>query len=166
MPCPYEKKWPQLFFLGDVDGDLSGDVAENFDGDGIVAEGFDGIGDLDLALIDFEILGGQGFGYVGGGNGAEHLIVLAGLAGEAERDAVEERGLLLRGVEFVGGFLRERSADALEGFHVADAGFDGELARQKKIAGVAGLDGDNFAAMAELFDVFLKNDLHVFSLSS
>jgi hypothetical protein len=74
--------------------------------------------------------------------------------------------LLLCDVEFVGGFFRQRSADAFERFHVADAGFNGKLARQEEIAGVTGLDGDNFAAMAELFDVFLKNDLHVFSLSS
>ena len=34
------------------------------------------------------------------------------------------------------------------------------LLRQKEIAGIAGLDGDDVAAVAKLFDIFLKNDLH------
>src|SRR6202041_2722413 len=63
MPCPYVRKIKsandlELFFLGDVDDHLRGDVAEDFDGDGIFAEGFDGIGDLHLALVDLEVLGG------------------------------------------------------------------------------------------------------------
>lgn len=156
----------ELFFFGDVDRNLSGDVAKDFDGDGIFAEGLDGIGELDLALIDFEILRGEAFGDVGGGYGAEHLIVFASLAREVQRDAVDQRRLFLRGVELVGGFFRKRGTNPLEGFHVADAGFNSELARQKKIASVAGLDGDDFASVAEFFDIFLKNDLHEFSLSS
>ena len=75
-------------------------------------------------------------------------------------NAVEQLGLFLRGIQFGGGFLGQRSANALERFHVAGAGFDGQLARQQEIAGVAGLDGDDVAAVTELFDVFLKNNLH------
>src|SRR4029077_12344445 len=145
---------------------FGGDVAEDFYGDGIFAEGFDGFAQLDLALVDLETLRGEGFGDVAGGDGAEELVILAGLASEAHGDAIDERGLLLRGFELGGGFLGEGSANALEGFHVAGGGFDGELVRQQEIAGVAGLDGDDVAAMAELVDVFLQNDLHDISLCS
>jgi len=68
---------------------LGGYVAENFYGDGIFAEGADGLLELDLALVDLEALGGEGVGDVGGGDGAEELIVLAGLAREADADAVD-----------------------------------------------------------------------------
>ena len=51
------------------------------------------------------------------------------------------------GVQFSRGFLGQRSANALEGLHVAAGGFDAKLARQKKIARVAGLDGDHISAM-------------------
>src|SRR6266852_1949050 len=155
-----------LGFFFDLGFYFGGYVAENFYDDGILAEGFDGFAELDLALVDLEALHGEGFGDVGGGDGAEELVVLAGLAGEAESDAVDERGLLLRGFELVGGFLGQRGANALEGFHVAAGGFDGELARQQEIAGVAGLDGNDVAAVAELIDVFLQNDLHGVSLCS
>ncbi len=63
-------------------------------------------------------------------------------------------------------FLASGGANALEGFHVAAGGFDGELVRQQEIAGVAGLDDDDVAAVAEFFDVFLQNDLHGVSLCS
>src|SRR5690242_9016048 len=65
----------ESFFFGHVNDHLGGDVTEDFDGDGIFAEGFDGIGELDLALVDLEGLRGETFGDVGGGDGAEHLIV-------------------------------------------------------------------------------------------
>src|SRR5258708_4084491 len=155
-----------LRFLFDVGFYFGGYVAEDFYGDGIFAEGFDGLAELDLALVDLEALGGEGFGDVAGGYGAEELVVLAGLAGEADTHAVDERGLLLRGFELGGGFLGERVANALEGFHVAAGGFDGELVRQQEIAGVAGLDGDDVAAVAAVFDVFWQNDLHGVSLCS
>src|SRR5258708_7614426 len=155
-----------LRFLFDLGFYFGGYVAEDLHGDGIFAEGFDGFAELDLALVELEALRGEGLGDVGGGDGAEELIVFAGLAGEAHGDAVDERGLLLRSFELGGGFLGERGADALEGFHVAAGGFDGELARQQEIAGVTGLDGDDVAAVAEFFDVFLQNDLHGVSLCS
>src|SRR5580692_2403162 len=63
-------------------------------------------------------------------------------------------------------FFCERCADALDRFQIAGVGFHGEFARQKEIAGVARLDGDDVAAVPQLFDVFLKNDLHIVSLGS
>src|SRR5580704_3837570 len=156
----------ELFFLRDVDNHLCGDVAEDFDGDGIFAEGFDGLGDLDLALVDFEVLRRERFGNVGGGDGTEHLVVLAGLARELQRHTIEQLRLFVRGIQLRGGLFRERRADAFDRLQIAGIGFNGELARQKEIAGVAGLDGDDVAAVSQLFDIFLKNDLHVVSLSS
>src|SRR6202011_2014270 len=123
-----------LGFFFDVGFYFGGDVAEDFYGDGIFAEGFDGFAELDLALVNLEALRGEGFGDVAGSDGAEELVVLAGLAGEAHSDAVDERGLLLRGFELGGGFLGKRVANALEGLHVAAGGFDGELARQQEIS--------------------------------
>src|SRR6266852_9985085 len=107
-----------LRFFFDVGFYFGGYVAEDFYGDGIFAEGFDGFAELDLALVDFETLRGEGFGDVGGSDGTEELVVLAGLAGEAHGDAVDERGLLLRGFELGGGFLGQRVANTLEGFDV------------------------------------------------
>src|SRR5206468_9526405 len=41
-----------------------------------------------------------------------------------------------------------------------------QLLRQKKIACIARLHRDNVTAVPQLVNVFLKNDLHIFSLSS
>src|SRR5262249_18999589 len=59
--------------------------------------------------------------------------------------------------ELGGGFLGQRSANPLEGFHAPGGGFDGQFARQQEIASVAGLHGDDVAAVADLIDVFLKD---------
>src|SRR5437899_2174314 len=138
-----------FFYLGFYFG---GYFAKHFYGDGIFAESADRLLELDLALIDLEALRGEGFSDVSSGDGAEELIVLAGLAREADSNAVEERGLLLRGVELGGGLLGEGRANALDGFQVAGGGLDGELVRQQEIAGIAGLHGDDVAAVTELFD--------------
>ncbi len=81
----------RLFFFGDMDFYFGGDVAEDFDLHGEVAEGFQRVVELDLALVDLEALGFEGFGDVAVGDGAEELIVFAGLARELELDAVERR---------------------------------------------------------------------------
>src|SRR5712691_3011411 len=99
-----------LRFFFDLGFYFGGYVAKDFYGDGIFAEGFDGFAQLDLALVDLEALGGEGFGDVSGGDRAEELVVLSGLTGEAHGNAVDERGLLLRGFELGGGFFGQRSA--------------------------------------------------------
>src|SRR5262252_8165208 len=153
-------KASRLGFLFDVNLEFGSDVAKDLDGDGVFAKGLDGIGELDLALVNLEALCLQPIGDVAGGDGAEHLIVFAGLAVELQGNAIEQLGLLFRGLEFGGGLFGESGADAFKRLHVARSGFDGKLVGQEKIAGVAWLDGDNVAAVAELFDIFLKNDLH------
>src|SRR6266480_1242423 len=166
MAAPKKVAKDFLFFFSDVNLDLRGNVAENFDGHRILTDGFDRFGKLDLALVYLEVLRGERFGDVRGGDGAEHLIVLAGLARETKLHTIDQRGLFLRGVQFGGGFLRQRRANALQGLHVASGGFDRQLLRQQEIPGVAGLYGDDIAPMAELIDVFLKDYfLHRDSLS-
>src|SRR6516165_7000190 len=153
-------KASRLGCLFDVNLELGSDVTKDLDDDGVFAKGLDGIGKLDLALVNLEALCLQPIGDVAGGDGAEHLIVFAGLAVELQGNAIEQLGLLFRGLEFGGGLFSESGADAFKRLHVARSGFDGKLVGQEKIAGVAWLDGDNVAAVAELFDIFLKNDLH------
>jgi hypothetical protein len=147
----------RLFFFGDGDFDFGGDVAEDFDFYGEIAEGLQRVVELDLALIDLVALSFEGFGDVAVGDGAEELVVFAGLARELELDAVERGGLFLGCVLLGGGFLRQRAADPFERLHVAGSGFDRQLVRQQKIARVAGLHVNDVAAMAELFDIFLEN---------
>src|SRR5580704_1432577 len=150
----------RLDFFFYVDFDFGGYVAEDFDGDREFADGLDGFGELHLALVHFEALRLKGLGDIAGGDGTEHLVVLAGLAVELDGDTAEQLGLLFGSIEFGGGFLGQRAANALERLHVARRGFDADFVGQQEIAGVAGLDGDNVAAVAEFFYVFLKNDLH------
>ena len=78
--APNENREGSSDFFGDVDLDLGGDVAEDFEGDGEVAEGFERLGELDLALVDLEAFFLEAVGDVARGDGAEHLVVLAGLA--------------------------------------------------------------------------------------
>src|SRR5882724_9491781 len=114
VPCPYTCRAKKtaarlsgggeilaktiLRFFFYVDFYFGGYVAEDFYRDGIFAESLDGFFELELALVDLEILRGEGVGDVAGGYGAEELIVLAGLASEVQRDAVDDGGLLLRGI--------------------------------------------------------------------
>src|ERR1700722_6482915 len=148
---------PRLFFFGDGDFEFGGDVTEDFYLDGKFAKGFDRVVELDLALVDLEALGFERVGDVAVGNRAEELSVFGGLARELKLDAVERSGLLLRRGMLGGRLLRQRTADALERFHIAGGGFDSQLLRQQKIARVAGLHVHDVAAVAELFNVFLKN---------
>ena len=161
MLRPYKDWTARLGFFVYGDSDGGGYLAENLDSNVLFADDFDGFGKLDLALVYFEALGREGFGNVSRGDGTEHLIIFTGLARELYGHAVQEFGLLLRGVQFGGGFFGQRSADTLERLHVAGGGFDSDFARQKKIARVARLDGDYVTAVTEVFDVFLQNDLHI-----
>src|SRR5712671_1211591 len=95
-PALHLRELLRFFFY--VDFYFGGYVAEDFYRDGIFAQGFDGFFELELALVDFEILRGEGVGDVAGGHRAEELVVLAGFAGEVQRDAVDDRSLLLGGV--------------------------------------------------------------------
>src|ERR1700719_1737455 len=95
------RKFPRrrLRFFFDLGFYFGGHVAKNFYGDRIFAERLDGFLELDLALVDLEALRGERLGDVAGSDGAEQLVVLASLAGEAHGYAANEPGLLLRGLE-------------------------------------------------------------------
>src|SRR3989449_8348161 len=127
----------------------------------MLAERFDGIGNLNLALVDLEALRGQRFGDVRRRDRAKQLVLLTGLACKLDRNGIQELGLLFGGGMLGGGSLRQGSADALKLLHVAGRSFDGQLARQEKIAGVARGDGHDFAAVAQLFDVLRSEERRV-----
>src|SRR5579872_1884709 len=103
----------RLFFFGDLDFDFGRDVAEDFDLYGEVAEGLQRVVELDLALVDLVALGFEGFGDVAVGDGAEELVIFAGLARELQLNAVESGSLLFRCVLLGGRFLCQRAANAL-----------------------------------------------------
>src|SRR5882724_8317059 len=109
---------------------MGDDVAEDFDRDVMFADGFDWYGELYLALVNFEALRSKTFGDVACSDRSEHLIVVAGLALEVERNAREQFRLLLCGFEFGGRFFREGSANAFERIHVPCCRFNREAARQ------------------------------------
>src|SRR5260221_11367223 len=82
-----------LRFLFDLGFYFGGYVAGNLHGGGLFAEGFDGFAELDLALVDLEAFGGEGFGPVAGGCRAQELVCFAGLAGETDTLPVAEIGV-------------------------------------------------------------------------
>src|SRR5256885_10288403 len=88
-----------LGFFFDDGADVGDDVAKYFDGDVVLANRFDWVGELHLALVNFEALRRDTCGDVAGRDRSEHLIVLAGLALEVERNAGEQLRLLLCGLE-------------------------------------------------------------------
>src|SRR5215472_8795846 len=155
-----------LRFFVDGDFDLCGDVAKNLDGHLRLADDFDRLSELHLPLVDLEALRAKSFGDVGGSHGAEHLIVLAGLACKLQRNEIEQLGLLLRCINLRRGLFGQRGTNALDGFQVSFGGFDRELAWQQVISRVTRLHGHYVTAMPQLVDIFLKNDLHFASLSS
>src|SRR5260221_7437336 len=79
-----------LGFFFDDGADVGDDVAKHFDCDVVLADRFDWVGELYLALVDLETLRRETFGEVAGRDRSEHLIVLAGLALEVERNAREQ----------------------------------------------------------------------------
>jgi hypothetical protein len=127
----------------------------------VLAEGLDRLRKNDLLAVDFVTLGLERVRDVLGADRAEETIAFAGLNRERERDAFE--------------LLRDRLSVALELRGAGDGclllmldlgdvrtgGDRRESAREEEVAGVAGLDLDEFAALAELLDVVLENDLDV-----
>ena len=61
---------------------MRGHVLVQLHGHGEFPEGFQGLVQLDLAAIEVEALLDERIGQIPRGDGAEELIVLAGLAGE------------------------------------------------------------------------------------
>src|SRR5258708_7160097 len=82
-----ERRFLFLHFFLDDCADMGDDVAKDFDGDVVLADGFDWFGELYLALVDLEALYRETFGDISGRDRSEHLIILAGLALEVQRNA-------------------------------------------------------------------------------
>src|SRR6266581_420468 len=104
------KRRLRFFLYGHFD--LRGDVAEHLDRHLRFPDDLDRLGELHLTLVGFEALRGKPFRNVGGGHRTEHLIVFTGLARELQRYAIQQFGLLLRGLQLGRSFLGERSANA------------------------------------------------------
>ena len=115
----------------------------------------------DLAAVEGEAAGGGGVGDVAGGDRAVERAAVGGGADHHEGLAVELRrdllGLLL-GLEVA---RLELGALGLEALEVGFGGAQRLALRQEEVAGVAVLDVDDVAHLAELGDAFEQNDLHV-----
>src|SRR5579864_6361857 len=77
-----ERLKPVLRFFFDGHFEFGGDSVNELHGDWPFADDLDRLVELDAALVDLEALRLQGIGQIGGGHGAEQLVVFAGLAGE------------------------------------------------------------------------------------
>src|SRR6266481_9807986 len=157
--------WRLPFFF-DAHFDFCGHVAEYLYRHGKLTDSLQGFTKLGLALVNLEALCCEPFRDISGSDRAEHLIVLARLSLELQRNAIQQLGLFLGRFHLRRRFLRQRSPNALDDFQVSSGCLDSEFFRQQKIAGIAGLHRDNVTAVAQLFDVFLKNNLHECSLGS
>src|SRR5450432_1896071 len=90
--CPVRSNGIRSGLASHVDGDLGRNVAVQTDGYLVLAERPDGILKLDLAAVYGVVLSRQPVRDVVGRDGAEELIVLAGLAGDVNGDRAEQLG--------------------------------------------------------------------------
>src|SRR6266481_362743 len=121
--------WRLPFFF-DAHFDFCGHVAEYLYRHGKLTDSLQGFTKLGLALVNLEALCCEPFRDISGSDRAEHLIVLARLAFEPQRNAIEQLGLFFGGFHFRRRFLRQRSSNARDGSHLSSGSFDGELFRQ------------------------------------
>src|SRR5712692_793250 len=154
----------KLAFSLHHDLDRGGDVVVELCGHLVFPDQLDGLAELDLAFVHLVALRGERLGDVRRGDGAEQLIVFAGLARQRDTGRGEHLGLLLRALPLGGGALVQHGANFLQPLQIAGRGGDGELPRQQEIARIARGHFDYLAAGAQLFDVFLQDDLHRLSL--
>ena len=73
-----------LRFFFDDHFELRGDAVDQLHGDQRFAENLDGLIERDAALVDLEALRLKRFGKISGGDRAEQLVGLAGLARELD----------------------------------------------------------------------------------
>ena len=117
-------------------------------------------GHAHLGLRDLEVDARQRIGDVGVGDRAEQAAVDAGLLRDVNGAAVHLLAQRLRRGELLGGGLLELDAARLE---LLDRGLGGATrhpGRDQEVAGVAVLDLDDVAEVAEVGDLFQQDDLH------
>ena len=128
--------------------------------DRVEAEVLDRMVENHLAAVEGEAAGGGGVGDVAGGDRAVEGAAVGGGANHREGLAVE----LLR--DRFGFLLRFEVADlelgavGLEALEVRFGGAQRLALGQEEVAGVAVLDGDDLAHLAELGDALEEYDLH------
>src|SRR5918998_2210500 len=139
------------------------DVAVDLDGHLVGAEGLYRLGEPDAAAVEVDAAGVlDGVGDVGGGDGAEEPLVLAGARLDGDDALVERLGHLAgplgqAPVALLGLFhLVARLLQLARGRHL------GEPARHQEVAHVAPAHVDDVAALPDLLDVLRKDDLHVY----
>ena len=119
------------------------------DGHGVVSDRLDRMLELDPPPVDLVPLGREGIGNILGGNRAEQLALLAGLALERQRGRAENSGeaLGLHALGLVAGAAR--ASLGRDPLLVALGGLEGEALGQEIIPRVARLDPDQLAGLAE-----------------
>ena len=122
-----------------------------------LAEGLDRVVELDSPAVHRVALGRQRVGDVLGGDGAEQLAFLAGLARQCERHRAERGGgaLGLDPLGLVAG--RPGAGFPSDPLLVTLGGLEREPSGQEKVARVAGLDPDHLAGFAERLHVFAQD---------
>src|SRR6188768_3392437 len=147
-----------LVGLDDEHLHLRGDVAVQPHRDRVLAERADRLGQLDLALVDFEAEAGEALGDVGRRDRPVERVLLADAAGDdafrlaqARRDRFGDAAVLRLAL---GGALLLGRDLAL----VAGRDLQRELARQQVVAGEPVGHLDHVAAAAEVIDRFLEDD--------
>ena len=128
--------------------------------DRVEAQVLDRMVENDLAAVEGEAAGGGGVGDVAGGDRAVEGAAVGGGANHHEGLAVE----LLRDLLGLAAGLEvahlELGAVGLEALEVALGGAQRLALGQEEVAGVAVLDGDDLAHLAELGDALEEYDLH------
>ena len=125
--------------------------------DGMLAEGLDRVLELDPPPVHRVALGRQRVGDVLGGDRAEQLALLAGLARQCERHRAERGGgaLGLDPLGLVAG--RPGAGFPSDPLLVTLGGLEREPSGQEKVARVAGLDPDHLAGLAERLHVLAQD---------
>src|SRR5580765_1927185 len=146
--------------LDDGDLQLRGHVAVQLDRDRRLAERLQRLGQVDLAAIDVEPLHRQRLRDVGGDDRTIELFGIADAAGNRQlglRDPLRQRlgRLPVFGLARVG-----ELALAFDQLLVPVGDEQGQLARQQKVARVAGRHLHHLATLAEVVHVLTKNDFH------
>ena len=131
---------------------------------GVLSGGADVLGHRDLAAIDVVAERLELVGDLGGRDGAEDAVVLAGLDRDQDLRALDLRGLLLSVATCGLDLVSRLTALLLVPLTHRLRSDDGELVWDEVVLAEARLDVDNVALHAERVVVLRKNDCHWFGV--